>query len=239
VRLASRRGSRLIAIVGVLQVMLAIVLLGVSRSQASALPAAPDVDAIDLPVPDMALTIATGIERANGLALDWQADARLSFVSLQVDWPTSPPPPTVTSVSPFGWLRVVYVAPVDGAESDYAALSMLFERVSGALVDAQVSPWHVAPPDTDLLAGIHVNEETALLAAEISGGTAYRRACPDLRSNASISVTIDSVSNEPIWHIGYWERSRDASGTMWFEVNAGTGAVTVTREAPEGCGVQG
>jgi hypothetical protein len=228
-----------LALIAALQVVLAVALFGVSRSQASALPAPPDVEAIDLPVPDMALTIATGIERANALALEWQADARLSFVSLQVDWPTSPPPPTVTSVSPFGWLRVVYVAPVDGAESDYAALSMLFERVSGALIDADVSPWHIAPPSTDLLADVQVNEETALLAAEISGGTAYRAACPDLRSNTSISITIDAVSDEPTWHVGYRERGRDASGTMRFEINAGTGAVSVTRAAPESCGAQG
>jgi hypothetical protein len=226
-------------VIAALQVVLAVALFGVIRSQASALPAAPNVEAIDLPVPDMALTIATGVERADALAVDWQDDARLSFVSLQVDWPTSPPPPTVTSVSPFGWLRVVYVAPVDGAESDYAALSMLFERVSGALVDSEVSPWHIPPPPTDALSNIQVNEETALLAAEISGGTSYRAACPDLRSYTSISIALDIVSSEPIWHVGYRERGRDASGTVRFEVNARTGAVSVTREAPENCGAQG
>jgi hypothetical protein len=230
------RLRRFLSALAVLQVVLAIALIGVTRGQASALPDAPDVDAFDLPVPDLALTIPTGVERAEAVALDWQDDARLSYVSLQVDWPTGPPPETVTSVSPFGWFRAVYVAPVEGAESDFAALSLLFERMSGALIDADVSPWHIAPSDHDLLGGLQVTDETALLAAEIAGGTAYRAACPELRSHTSISVTLDTVTGEPIWHIGYRERNRDASGTMRFEVSATSGAVTVTRDAPADCG---
>ena len=235
---SGRRRSvrRLVLAVLALQIVLAVVLLGVSRSQASALPDAPDVDAIDLPVPDVALTISSGIERANGVALDWQPDARLSFVSLQVDWPTTPPPETVTAVSPFGWLRVVYIAPVGGAASDFAALSLLFERVSGALVESDVSPWHVGVEGGNLLTGVQVTEETALLGAELSGGTAYRAACPDLRSHSTISIAIDPGTGQPVWHIGYRERGRDATGTMQFEVNAVTGVVSVTRAAPEGCG---
>jgi len=231
-----RQSWRLLVVLLVVQIVLAIALVSVNRSEASALPDAPDVDAIDLPVPDQALTISNGIERANDVALAWQNDASLSFVSLQVDWPTAPPPETVTSVSPFGWLRAVYVAPVDGAGSDFAALSLLFERVSGALIDADVSPWHIDPSGTDLLAGIQVNEETALLAAEISGGTAYRAACPELRSHTMISIERDSATSEPLWQIGYRERGRDASGTMRFAVNASSGAVSTTREAPEACG---
>lgn len=231
-----RRWWQLLAGVAVLQVVFAVALIGVTRSQASALPDAPEVDAIDLPVPDLALTIESGVERATAVALDWQDDARLTFVSLQVDWATGPPPDVVTSISPFGWFRAVFVAPVDGAESDYAALSLLFERMSGALVEADVSPWHVPPSEQNLLGNTQVNEETALLAAEISGGTAYRAACPDLRSHTSIAMTIDTVSGEPIWHIGYRERGRDATGTMRFQVSASNGAVTVTREAPAECG---
>jgi hypothetical protein len=231
-----RTVHRVVLALAAIQVVLTVVLFGVSRSQASALPDAPDVDVIDLPVPNLALTISSGVERANEVALAWQDDARLSFVSLQVDWATTPPPETVTSVSPFGWLRLVYVAPVEGAESDYAALSLLFERMSGALVEAEVSPWHIEPSGPDLLDTIQVTEETALLAAEISGGTAYRAACPDLRSHSTISIATDSVSGEPVWHIGYRERGRDASGTMRLEVNAVSGAVSVSREAPAGCG---
>lgn len=231
-----RRRWHWLAGLALVQILLVVALVGVSRSQASALPAAPDVDAYDLPVPDQALTIGSGVERATSVALDWQDDARLTFVSLQVDWATGPPPEVVTSVSPFGWFRAVFVTPVEGAESEYAALSLLFERMSGALVDAEVSPWHVAPSDRNLLGSIQVNEETALLAAELSGGTKYRAACPDLRSHTSLAMTIDTVTGEPVWHIGYRERGRDASGTMRFEVSAGSGAVSVTREAPVECG---
>ena len=92
-----RNVQRVLLALATLQVILAVALLGVSRSEASALPVAPDVDAIDLPVPDLALTIASGIERANEVAFAWQDDARLSFVSLQVDWPTTPPPTPSTN----------------------------------------------------------------------------------------------------------------------------------------------
>ena len=219
-----------------IQIVLAGSLLVLHQREASALPAAPSPTEWDLPVPDVALTIFSGVERSTTIAQSWRDDARLAFVSLQVDWPTSDPPETVTSVSPFGWLRVVYVAPVEGASSDYAALSMLFERMSGALVDSSVSAWHSPPPAADLLDGVTVNDETAILAGELSGGSEFRAACPNQRSQSGISLTIDPASQERRWNLVYRESGRSAGAPMVMKVNARTGEVQDVRSGSSECG---
>jgi hypothetical protein len=234
-RLNRHRGVSIgIALVAI-QLVLAASLLVLHQRAASALPPAPNPDDWDLPVPDMALTVLSGVERADDVALTWRDDAVLSFVSLQVDWPTSPPPPTVTSVSPFGWLRVVYVAPVLGATSEYAALSMLFERVSGALVSTSVSEWNSSGPLVPLLDGVSVSDETAILAGELSGGTQFRSACPDRRSQSGISLTIDPATRERIWSIVYRESGRSAGSPMRISVNASSGEVREVRSGASTC----
>lgn len=218
-----------------LQVVLALVAIGVSRSEAASLPPPPDVDAIELPTPAMALTVLSGVARADPIALDWSPDARLSFAALQVDWPTSPPPDVVSSVSPFGWLRLVYVAPVGGSPERYAALSLLFERVSGALIEARVSPWHVGMPRRELLVDVSTTDDTAVLAAELSGGTAYRAACPDRRNHTGVSISIDAISGDPVWDVVYRERNASAAATMRVVVNARDGGVSVVRSGTDSC----
>jgi len=219
----------------VLQLVLAGSLILLGRQDAAALPAAPNPDDWDLPTPDMGLTVITGVERADEVARAWHDDAQLAFVSLQVDWPTSPPPDTVTSIPPFGWLRVVYVAPVDGGSSDYAALSLLFERVSGALISSSVSEWSATLPDDALLDGITVTDETAVFAAEVSGGTAFRAACPDKRSQSAVSMTMDSATGERLWNIVYRESGRNPGGPMRVTVNAATGEVREARSGSKTC----
>jgi hypothetical protein len=187
----------------------------------------------------MALTIPTAVERGNQVASAWSEAAVLTFASMQVDWPTDTPPATVTSVSPFGWIRLLYVAPVDNGPSEYAALSMMFERVSGTLADARVSRWDLAPSQTNLLDGITVTDETALLAAEIDSGTAYRTACPDKRNESMISITRDPVTNAPVWNINYDENGRNSSGSMLLQVNATDGTLTEIRLGPSTCATQG
>lgn len=208
------------------------------RSQ-GAIPSAPALDAIEFSTPAMALTIQTGAERGKQVATEWSSDAVLAFASMQVDWPTQTPPATVTTVSPFGWIRLMYVAPVSDGPSDYAALSLMFERVSGTLADARVSRWDVAPDQTNLLDGISVNDQTAVLAAEIDAGTAYRTACPDKRNESMVSITRDPINDQPIWSISYDENGRDSGGSMLIAVNASTGVVNEIRLGPSTCAEKG
>lgn len=218
-----------------IQVVLAGSLLLLHQRASSALPVAPDPADWDLPVPDMGLTILTGVERADEVARTWRDDATLAFVSLQVDWATTAPPDTVTSIPPFGWLRVVYVASVDGGPTDSAALSMLFERVSGALINATVDEWSGGAPDIPLIENVVVTDETALLAGELSGGTAFRAECPDRRSQTGISMTIDAATGERLWNIVYRESGRSTGGPMRITVNSSTGEVREVRAGSSEC----
>ncbi|CAN5490457.1 hypothetical protein BH09CHL1_BH09CHL1_14410 [soil metagenome] len=204
------------------------------RSQ-GAIPSAPAVDSIEFPTPTMGLTIQTGAERGKQVAAAWSSGATLTFASMQIDWSTDVPPETVTSVPPFGWIRLMYVAPVSDGPSNYAALSLLFERVSGRLVDARVSRWDVAPDQVSLLDGISVSEETAVLAAEIDAGTIYRSACPTKRNQSIVSLTRDITTDQPIWNINYNENGRNSTGSMLIAVNAGNGTLTELRKDPGAC----
>ena len=219
----------------VLQVVLVVSLLIVTQREASALPAAPDPAAWDLPVPDMALTVETGIERADEVARSWNENAQLTFVSMQIDWPRDDPPITVTSVSPFGWIRFMYVAPIDGAASDYAALSLMFERVSGQLTNASVSEWDTPPPTEPLFQGVTVSGETATLAGELSGGTVFRAACPQERSQSGTSISIDPLTGDRIWNVVYRDNSEAAGGPMRISVNAESGDVQELRSGSATC----
>lgn len=202
-------------------------------------PSAPPISSFTLDTPAMSLTIPSGIERGNQVAQAWSGDARLVFASMQVDWPTSTPPETVTALSPFGWIRLLYVAPIDGGQSDFAALSLMFERVSGRLVAADSSRWDNAPSATGLLDGVTVSDETAVLAAEIARGTAYRTPCPDLRNQSLIAIDRDAQTGEPIWSISYRENGRDAGGSMRIDVNASNGSVNEIRSGPDTCAQKG
>jgi hypothetical protein len=218
-----------------LQVLLALALVIDHQRSTAAIPSPPDPADWDLPVPDMALTILNSTERADEIARSWRADASLSFASMQIDWPTDPPPDVVTSVSAFGWLRLVYIAPIDQGEHEFAALSLLFERVSGALVNTSVSGWSSGPPGEPLLSNISVTDETAVLAAEVSGGTEFRSACPDKRGQSGVALTVDPVSGERIWSIVYRDTSTGNAGPMRVAVNAVTGEVETLRAGTATC----
>jgi hypothetical protein len=203
------------------------------------LPAAPETSAFTFDTPAMALTIPTGVDRGNQVAARWNDQAKLVFASMQVDWSTDAPPATITALSPFGWIRLLYVAPISNGPSEYAALSVMFERVSGRLVAADASRWDLTPPEAGLLDGVTVSDETAVLAVEISRGTAYRAACPNLRSQSLIAIERDPLSGAPIWSVSYRENGRDASGAMRIDVNASDGTVNEIRPGPDSCAKKG
>jgi hypothetical protein len=112
---------------------------------------------------------------------------------------------------------------------------MLFERVSGALVSTSVSEWNSSGPLVPLLDGVSVSDETAILAGELSGGTQFRSACPDRRSQSGISLTIDPATRERIWSIVYRESGRSAGSPMRISVNASSGEVREVRSGASTC----
>lgn len=185
--------------------------------------------------PATALTLMTGRERADQVAHAWDANARLVYASMQIDWPNQPPPTTVTSISPFGWLRFVYVTDISGGRTDRATLSILFERVSGRLINQTVNQWTETFGEGDLFAQVSTSDTTAVLGTELGGGTAFRAACPGVRNRSIVSLVIDQSSGQPTWVVGYPGKNGDISTGMGFHVNAATGAVTVTRQPPAEC----
>lgn len=203
--------------------------------QNGAIPDTAAASSFPFDTPPAALTLMTGRERADQVARAWDANARLVYASMQIDWPNEPPPTTVTSISPFGWLRFVYVTDIDGGRTDRATLSILFERVSGRLINQTINQWTEPFADGDLFAQVTTSDTTAVLGTELGGGTAFRAACPKIRNRSIVSLVLDQSSAEPIWVIGYPGQNGDITAGMGFHVNAATGAVTVTRQPPKEC----
>jgi hypothetical protein len=203
--------------------------------QDAAMPDPAAIASFPFDTPANALTLMTGRERADQVAKAWDANARLVYASMQIDWPNGQPPETVTSISPFGWLRFVYLADIDGGRTDRATLSILIERVSGKLINQTVNQWTESFAEGDLFAQVTTSDTTAVLGTELGGGTDFRAACPKVRNRSIVSLVLDQSSGQPVWVIGYPGKNGDISTGMGFHVNAATGAVTVTRQPPSEC----
>ena len=206
-----------------------------SAREDAAMPAEAPIASFDFETPDMALTLMTGKERADQVAAAWDSDARLVYASMQIDWSSDPPPPTTTTISSFGWLRFVYVTDIDGGRTDQATLSLLFERMSGQLINQTVNQWSEPFPEADLFATISTTDSTAVLGTELGGGTAFRAECPKIRNRSLVSLVVDQISGQPVWIISYPGKNGDLVTGMGFNVNAASGAVTITRQPPATC----
>ena len=230
-----RKRARALLILFVLQLAL---LGGAYANQIRQDVAIPDpaaVSSFSFDTPPDALTLMTGRERADQVAKAWDANARLVYASMQIDWPNEAPPTTVTSISPFGWLRFVYLTDINGGRTDRATLSILIERVSGRLINQTVNQWTENFAEGDLFAQVTTSDTTAVLGTELGGGTSFRAACPDIRNRSIVSLVLDPSSGQPTWVIGYPGKNGDITTGMGFHVNAATGAVTVTRQPPSEC----
>ena len=209
-------------------------LAGSNRAE-SALPDPSPKAAFDFQTPDTALTLMTGRERADRVATAWDENSRLVYASMQVDWSSDPPPTTTTTISSFGWLRFVYVTDISGGRTDQATLSLLFERMSGQLINQTVNQWSEPFPESDLFAGISTTDSTAVLGTELGGGAAFRAECPKIRNRSLVSLVVDQTSGQPVWVISYPGKNGDLVSGMGFVVNAATGAITITRQPPASC----
>ena len=230
----TKRVGALIALLMLQAAFFGSVLASSNRAQ-SALPDPASISTFGFETPDSALTLMTGKERADRVAAAWDEDARVVYASMQVDWSADPPPSTTTTISQFGWLRFVYVTDISGGRTDQATLSLLFERMSGQLINQTVNQWSEPFPQPDLFAGISTTDSTALLGTELGGGTAFRAECPKIRNRSLVSLVVDQSSGQPNWIISYPGKNGDLVTGMGFNVNAATGAVAITRQPPASC----
>ncbi len=228
------RASVLIALL-ILQAVLFGSVFASSARQQAAMPEPATKASFNFETPDLALTLMTGKERADQVATAWDSDARLVYASMQIDWSADPPPPTTTAISSFGWLRFVYVTDIGGGRTDQATLSLLFERMSGQLINQTVNQWSEPFPESDLFAGVNTTDSTAVLGTELGGGTAFRAECPKIRNRSIVSLVVDQTSGQATWIVGYPGENGDFVTGMGFSVNATTGAVIITRQPPASC----
>jgi hypothetical protein len=195
-----------------------------------------------LPPPDPAVsrpaTLESALAIAERQARVWRPDARLMLASEQVDWPWDVPPGPATIVPGTGWINFVFIAPwqAPGRGPGAASLSLTLERLSSQIVNQSVQPWETAPAMPKDEPPPAVDSTRAMLAAEQAGGTDYRRACPDQRHLARISLVDASSAWPRHWLVTYQDTSEPALNGMTVRVDAATGAVLATTQDVPSCG---
>jgi hypothetical protein len=165
------------------------------------------------------LTIESGASLALERLRDAGLDGALIAASQQVDWPETEPLEVTTELPPGGWLTYAFV--LDGGDSD-EVYSIFLERSIGLVVDERRLEWSTAPPDPLDLGSISVSSTVAALAAELSGGNAFRRACPEQRGLTRLALAWDG--DALVWMVSYVDQATGDLG-LRVTIDATTGDV--------------
>jgi hypothetical protein len=183
------------------------------------------------------LTVESGVELGEMQTSAWLSNALLLNVNMQIDWPSEPSSSTVTALPPGGWIAMTFVAPWVHDEAEAATLGLYFDRGSGQLFGQSQTEWLNAPPPRIALPESGVDSTTAVLAAELAGGTAFRSECAEERNRTRISLTTEpSDSGEPrlIWLINYTNRRNEPAGYRVI-VDAESGKILRTEDERKTC----
>jgi hypothetical protein len=233
------RIRRWLIVLLVVQIALALVAGGTAWAARNNKPSppstTPDPDSVTRP-----LTVETGYQLGLEQANKWQPNATLLNINMQVDWPNDPPPATVIALPGGGWVTMTFAASWNKGDSEAATLGLFFERGSGRLYDQSETEWEHSPSKSISPEQAQVDSTTALLAAELSGGTAYRAECPKVRNNTRITLTtgdVDSheINGKLVWLITYKDaRTRDVGYKVVVDAHTGDIAqITDTRGSCE------
>jgi hypothetical protein len=190
---------------------------------ALAVPDAPDVPVGGGPAPTNALTVETAIERGDAVAAEWVEGAAPVAIQLQIDWPQSDVPETVTALADGGWVRFYYLD-VEGALP--STLMVLVERTSGEVRETNVEAMASRGETPVDLEPIEVWDTAATLAIEMLGGTAFRAACPTVHYTTLTTLVSDPETGGPVWLVEYPE-GREGSRPLVGRVDAITGDATI------------
>lgn len=213
------------------------------------LPAVP----AEIPRP---VTLESAYPFAVKRAMSWDRDARLVLVSAQIDWPLEVPPGPLQEVAGGGWLTYVFVRERGDGEAE--SLGLLIERYSGRIVQERTVGWDEPAPEGGLrLSELPVGSVEAILTAEGSQGTDFRRSCPEARHQTRLSLgvsgaTVDRTvlthgdmatpvaiptSNQSTesaagesgltWLLGYRDVRDEGRSPLAISVDAMTGAVAI------------
>jgi hypothetical protein len=205
------------------QVILLLIGAGVAaRTGKSSAPVAPQQpDPATLP-----LTIESGLPAAQTRAAAWRHDAELMAVSMQIDWPLAVDLNAPAALPPGGWITYTFAAPAGDRGGTPTidvekTLSLLYERRSGSLMDAEEVDWPASTAVTPFAdADYPVSSSTAVTALELKQARAWRAACPDVRHVTHVSLArIDSA----VWWVVSYGDTRTGVSALQGRVNVQSG----------------
>lgn len=220
------------------QIVLAVVAAGTAWAARTDKPSppgsAPDPTSVTRP-----LTIESAYQLGLKQAASWEPNAQLINVNMQVDWPGVPPPATVTELPPGGWVTMTFAAPWDHAGAEGATLGLFFERGSGRLYGQSTTKWQHPISKSISPDRANVDSTTALLAAELAGGTAYRAECPKFRAMSRIALTTSQTTEQEPgekleWLISYTDLRNRKVGYQVI-VDSGNGNIVRVSDTRSSC----
>jgi hypothetical protein len=230
------RTRRTVVTLLVAQVVLALVALGVWIWTPDA-PALPPIPRATAPLDGSGATLESALPLAQTQARAWLPDAVLLNASMQVDWPWTVPPEPPTEIPGTGWISYAFLAPwyPPGRPAGGASLSVVVERLSGAIVSQETDGWEQAPQMQPPPPAAPIDSTAATLAAEAAGGTAFRRACPQFRHlSRTIPVAAGRTEWPQHWVVLYEDSRQPSQHGLLIRIDANTGKVLEQHgEAPK------
>ncbi len=218
------------------QVALALVAIGVWIWTPDA-PALPPIPRAAAPLDGSGATLESALPLAQAQADAWLPNAVLLNASMQVDWPWTVPPEPPTEIPGTGWISYAFLAPwyPPGRPAGGASLSVVVERLSGAIVSQETDGWEQSPQLRPPPPASPVDSSKATLAAEAAGGTAFRRACPQYRHlSRTIPVAAGLTKWPQNWIVIYEDSRQPSQHGLLIRLDATTGKVLEqSGEAPD------
>jgi hypothetical protein len=228
---------RTVIVLLVIQVALAVVALGVWIWTPDA-PALPPIPRTTAPLDGSGATLESALPLAQAQADAWLPDAVLLNASMQVDWPWTVPPEPPTEIPGTGWISYAFLAPwyPPGRPAGGASLSVVVERLSGAIVSQETDGWEQAPQLQPPPPASPVDSSAATLVAEAAGGTAFRRACPQYRHlSRTIPVAAGRTKWPQNWIVIYEDSRQPSQHGLLIRIDATTGTVLEQSGAAPDC----
>ena len=206
-----------------------IILTGVALRDGAAGAGPPDVPVTPAAPPLEALTIESALPISDPVARSWDADAVLVSASMEVVWDQSEPVVVPATIADQGAMTRVYAA-------GDRQLSMIMDRGSGVIFHAEEGAWSDELAVPLPISAIARSSAIAVLAAEVSYGTSYRAACPELRSvtRVYLSRSTENAAN-PVWLVSYVDERRRDRPDIQIIVDAVTGETVGGDASPLGC----
>ena len=216
-----------LAVAGALAIQIVLTWVSLNAGPSAADP--PQVPVTPAADPAEALTVETALPITDPVARAWDDAAVLISASMEVVWDQNESVVVPSSIADGGAVTLVYAA-ADGQ------LSLIMDRRSGVIFHAEVGEWSDELALPLPVSSITRSSAIAVLAAEVSNGTSYRAACPDLRFVTRVHLARSSESpGNPLWLVSYVdERYRDRPDIQ-ITVDAVTGETVGAETAALGC----